>query len=135
VVIEIRRLSWLGTRTERHDDTVAFFRDVLGLEVRQSGEDFTILEVPGGASLEVFGPRCPYNRHLTYPVAGFLVADLDSALADLQAGGTEIVLPRQEGDTGAWFHFRAPDGFVYELTEEWADQPPGARTSPRFGRT
>lgn len=122
-MIQVERLSWLGTRTEHHDATVAFFRDELGLKVRQSEQDFTVLIVPGGASVEVFGPRCAYNRHLTHPVAGFLVADLGSALAHLEEIGTEIVLPTQVGDTGAWLHFRAPDGFVYELTEEWAAHP------------
>ena len=119
-MIQVQRLSWLGTRTTHHDATVAFFRGVLGLELRQSDQDFTVLIVPGGASVEVFGPRCPDNPHLTHPVAGFLVTDLTSALADLQEAGIEIVLPRQVGDTGAWLHFRAPDGFVYELTQEWA---------------
>ena len=49
-MIEIRRLSWLGTRTAHNDDAVAFFRDVLGMKVRQSDEDFTVLVVPGGST-------------------------------------------------------------------------------------
>jgi hypothetical protein len=28
------------------------------------------------------------------------------------------VLPIQDGGDRAWMHFRAPDGFVYELVEE-----------------
>jgi hypothetical protein len=35
-----------------------------------------VLKVPGGATVEVFGPTSPYNEHLTHPVAGFLVASL-----------------------------------------------------------
>ena len=123
--MDVQGISWLGTRTADHDLVVAFFSDVLGLPARQLADDFTVLSIPGGASLEVFGPRSPYNRHLTHPVAGFLVGDLVSALAELEVAGAEIVLPRQEGDTGAWLHFRAPDGFVYELTQRWlADAAP-----------
>lgn len=110
-------LSWLGTRTTRHDATVDFFRDVLGLAVEHAEPDFTVLTVPGGATLEVFGPGSSYNPHLTHPVAGFLVADLDGALAELQRAHVEIVLPIQRSGTGAWLHFRAPDEFVYELTQ------------------
>jgi hypothetical protein len=65
----------------------------------------------------VFGPTSAYNRLLTHPVAGFLVADLDEAAAELRAAGVEIVLDVQGGDTRRWLHFRAPDGFVYELVE------------------
>lgn len=119
--MQILRLSWVGTRTTDHDGTVAFFSDVLGLPVQHTAEDFTVLTVPGAASVEVFGPRSPFNPHLTHPVVGFAVADLESARAELEAAGTEIVLPVQTGDTGRWLHFRAPDGFVYELTEQWGD--------------
>jgi hypothetical protein len=77
-----------------------------------------MLDVPGGATVEVFAPASEYNRHLTDPVAGFRVADLDSAAAELQAAGIEIVLPVQKGGPRSWLHFRAPDGFVYELVED-----------------
>jgi catechol 2,3-dioxygenase-like lactoylglutathione lyase family enzyme len=77
-----------------------------------------VLEVPDGATVEVFGPASPYNRHLTHPVAGFLVSDLDDAVRELRAAGVEIVLPVQGGQTRSWMHFRAPDGFVYELVED-----------------
>jgi hypothetical protein len=77
-----------------------------------------VLDVPDGATVEVFGPVSPYNRHLTHPVAGFQVADLESAVAELQAAGIEIVLPVQEGGSRSWLHFGAPDGFVYELVKD-----------------
>lgn len=111
-------LHWVGTRTRSHDATVAFFAEVLGLPIELQQPDFTVLRVADGSSVEVFGPGTEYNRHLTHPVVGFLVDDLGAAAAELEQAGAEIVLPRQEGDTGAWLHVRAPDGFVYELSEE-----------------
>lgn len=116
--MRVLRLYWLGTRTRDHESTVDFFQNVLGLRVRHSGLDFTVLDVADGSTVEVFGPASEYNRHLTSPVAGFLVDDLSVADRELQRAGAEIVLPVQQGDTGAWLHFRAPDGFVYELSEE-----------------
>lgn len=118
--MRILGLHWVGTRTPHHDETVAFFTDVLGLPVELAEPDFTVLRVADGSSVEVFGPRSRYNAHLTSPVVGFLVDDLAAASAELQQAGAEIVLPRQQGDTGAWLHVRAPDGFVYELNEEHA---------------
>ena len=116
--MRVLSLAWVGTRTTEYAATVAFFRDVLGLGVHSSETDFTVLEVPDGATVEVFGPASAHNRHFTHPVAGFLVADLEEAERELRAAGIEIVLPIQSGDTRAWMHFRAPDGFIYEVIED-----------------
>ena len=117
--MKVTALHWLGTRTDQPDATAAFFRDVLGLPVEHAEQEFTVLRVADGATVEVFGSGSEFNAHLTHPVAGFLVEDLAGAAEELEAAGATIVLPRQEGDTKAWLHFRAPDGFLYELTEEW----------------
>lgn len=116
--MQVLSLAWVGTRTTEYAATLAFFTDVLGLGVHSAGTDFAVLQVPDGATVEVFGPASEYNQHLTHPVAGFLVADLGDAVAELQAAGAEIVLPVQSGEDRSWMHFRAPDGFVYELVED-----------------
>ena len=77
-IVRVLSLAWVGTRTTEYAETVAFFTDVLGLGVHSTQTDFAVLEVPDGATVEVFGPASEYNRHLTHPVAGFLVADLDA---------------------------------------------------------
>ena len=116
--MKVLGLVWVGTRTSSFAETTAFFRDVMGLAVHSSEPDFEVLSVPGGATVEVFGPSSEWNRHLTHPVAGFLVEDLGAAEEELRAAGAEIVLPVQGGGDRAWMHFRAPDGFVYELVED-----------------
>ena len=116
--MRVRSLVWVGTRTAEYAATVAFFRDVLGLGVQAAEDDLTVLDVPGGATVEVFGPASPFNAHLTHPVAGFAVDDLETADAELRAAGVEIVLPIQRGGPRSWLHFRAPDGFVYELVAD-----------------
>ena len=116
--MQVLRLNWVGTRTPEQASTVAFFRDVLGLPVLDDPGDFTVLAVPGGATVEVFGPGSPYNAHLTSPVAGFEVTDLAAAEQELRAAGAEIVLPITGGDGRRWLHFRAPDGHLYELSED-----------------
>ena len=115
--MRVLSLVWVGTRTTEYVATVAFFKDVLGLAAESSEPDFAVLDVPDGATVEVFGPTSRFNQHFTHPVAGFLVDDLDEALEELEAAGIEIVLPPQEG-VRSWVHFRAPDGFVYELVED-----------------
>ena len=116
--MEVLGLVWVGTRTTAFAETTAFFRDVMGLGVHSSEPDFEVLEVPDGSTVEVFGPSSEWNQHLEHPVAGFLVSDLDEAEAELRAAGAEIVLERQGGGERGWLHFRAPDGFVYELARD-----------------
>jgi catechol 2,3-dioxygenase-like lactoylglutathione lyase family enzyme len=118
--MEILKLAWVGTRTDRPQQTVAFFRDLLGLPVDIQREDFWMLRLPDGSKVEVFGPGNPVNRHFTTgPVAGFLVDDVFGATHELRSAGVEILLEPTVDESGnAWVHFRAPDGNVYEFTQD-----------------
>jgi catechol 2,3-dioxygenase-like lactoylglutathione lyase family enzyme len=120
IAMQILKLAWVGTRTEEADATAAFFRDVLGLRGDLLEPDFWLLKLPDGSKVEVFGPGTAVNRHFTTgPVAGFLVDDVATAAAELRAAGVEILLDSGIDASGnAWVHFRAPDGNIYELTQD-----------------
>lgn len=116
--MRITGLNWLGVRTDEYSDTVDFFTTILGLDVLDvDARGFTILSLPDKSTVEVFGPESQFNQHLQTPAPGFFVTDIDSADAELRRAGTEIVLPIQRGGPRSWLHFRAPDGFVYGLTQ------------------
>jgi catechol 2,3-dioxygenase-like lactoylglutathione lyase family enzyme len=118
--MRIIKLAWVGTRTDNAEATVAFFRDVLGLRLELDQPEFWMLKLPDGSKVEVFGPDSDVNRHFTTgPVAGFLVDDLQAATAELRAAGVEILYASGVDDSGnAWVHFRAPDGNIYECTQD-----------------
>jgi catechol 2,3-dioxygenase-like lactoylglutathione lyase family enzyme len=118
--MEIIKLAWVGTRTDNAEPTVQFFLDVLGLRLGLEHEGFWMLQLPDGSKVEVFGPETPANRHFTTgPVVGFLVDDVFSATAELRSAGIEILHDPEVDDHGnAWVHFRAPDGNVYEFTQD-----------------
>jgi predicted enzyme related to lactoylglutathione lyase len=117
--VRVRRLGWLGTRTEAAAATVKFFREVLGLEMENAGEDFWVGHIPEGGLVEVFGPASSHNRHFTTgPVVGFVVDDIEGGTAELRRAGVEVFGPYRADDGGAWVHFRAPDGRIYELTQD-----------------
>jgi predicted enzyme related to lactoylglutathione lyase len=108
---------WVGTRTTAFDETVAFFRDVLGLPLEEPEPDFGWSRMPDSSQFEVFGPTDEEHRHFsTGPVPEFLVDDLPAALAELEAAGVEILGEPKLRGTEGWLHFRAPDGNVYGLT-------------------
>jgi catechol 2,3-dioxygenase-like lactoylglutathione lyase family enzyme len=118
--MRIIKLAWVGTRTENYQATADFFRDALGLRPDLDLPGFRVLKLPDGSKVEVFGPDSDINRHFTTgPVAGFLVDDLQAATDELRTQGVEILLlTENDGSGNAWVHFRAPDGNIYEFTQD-----------------
>jgi catechol 2,3-dioxygenase-like lactoylglutathione lyase family enzyme len=115
----IKGLVWVGTRTQRYQEMVAFYRDTLGLPLELEEGEFALFRLPDGSKAEVFGSSDTEHTHFsTGPVAGFLVDDVESAREVLEAQGIEFIGPVHVWElTGeAWSHFRAPDGNVYEIT-------------------
>lgn len=115
--MNVKGIVWLGTRTERFEQMTGFCRDLLGMSQQTLEPGFAVFELPNGDLFEVFGADREINTFMTHPVAGFLVEDIQAARDELEAQGIEFIGPI-EGDTEdyKWTHFRAPDGFVYELT-------------------
>ena len=115
--MKIKGLIWLGTRTPHFEQMTAFCRDVMGLNPKQMSPGFAIFDMPNGDRLEIFGSDTPQNAFMTHPIAGFLVDDIVSARAEMEEEGIEFIGPiHGSPDDYAWSHFRAPDGFIYELT-------------------
>jgi catechol 2,3-dioxygenase-like lactoylglutathione lyase family enzyme len=109
----------LGTRTDRFDEMRDFFLHITGVEPRIDEPGFVVFDLASGHRLEVFGAREGEKSRMDAPVAGFLVADVPAARAELEERGIEFLddIGRAE-DGNCWSHFRAPDGHVYELTEQ-----------------
>ena len=40
--MKVERIAWLGTRTERLDETTSFLRDVLGLSIEHTEDGFAM---------------------------------------------------------------------------------------------
>jgi hypothetical protein len=64
--------------------------------------------------VEVFRPEARYDFATTGPIPGFLVDDVEGAMDELRSAGVELLGSGRWHDD-AWQHFRAPDGFVYEV--------------------
>ena len=107
----------------------AFYTEVLGLSViaetyRAERDSWKLdLALPGGGQIELFTfpaappratrPEAQGLRHLC-----FAVADLDVAVAELEAQGLTVEPIRLDRGTGARFTFFAdPDGLPLELYE------------------
>jgi len=122
--MRVRKIGFVGTRTERPEAMAAFLEDVLGLTAEHAGNDMWAFRLPDGSVAEVFGPSL--NEHLTTgPVPEFQVDDVEAATEELRRAGVEIVFgpQRSEGAGLAWTHFRAPDGNVYGVIEDLRASP------------
>ena len=113
----IEGIAWLGTRTARFAEMVAFMRDALGLPPEHRGGDNVAFTLPNGDQFEVFAPDDGERPPFDAPVGGFRVDDIDAARAELEAKGVDFLNPIERYKSVAWTHFRAPDGFVYEITQ------------------
>src|SRR5262245_44017117 len=115
--MRIKGIVWLGTRTAHFDEMMTLYQQVMGLTPTLLERGFAVFDLPNGDKLELFGEETPFNTFMTHPVAGFLVDDIGAARAEMEATGIEFIDPiHTDPDGYAWTHFRAPDGFVYELT-------------------
>ncbi|MGQ0668776.1 MAG: VOC family protein [Actinomycetota bacterium] len=114
--MEIRRLGWLGVRTERFDEMVTFLREILGLSLELEQPGRAMFRLSNGDPIDVFDAGLEqYSHFTTGPVVGFVVDDVEASRSELEAAGGELVGPLQRGDGFVWAHFRAPDGNLYEL--------------------
>jgi catechol 2,3-dioxygenase-like lactoylglutathione lyase family enzyme len=122
--VHVNGLGWLGTRTREYDAMVAFYKDVLRLELVHEEPGFAVFRCANGDLVEVLGADDDQKHTFftTGPVAGFQVDDVDAAKAELEAAGIEFLGDRGSTTEGhAWWHFRGPDGNVYEITSAPVD--------------
>jgi catechol 2,3-dioxygenase-like lactoylglutathione lyase family enzyme len=125
--MDVRRLGFLGTRTNDFAETTRFFRDVLGLAVHYEEPDFAMLSLPGAEHdfVEIIGPDADDSEfqaatYTTGPVVSFVVGDVVAARAELEAAGVELldeITSSRSIEGLAWFHFRGPDGYVYSMMQ------------------
>jgi catechol 2,3-dioxygenase-like lactoylglutathione lyase family enzyme len=111
--MKVRRIAWLGVRTNHADAMVAFLQATLGLTLEHADEGQWVFSLPDGSKAEVFSSESPHNEHFgSAPVAGFYVDDVAAAARELREAGVEIAHGPVFDDDGdaAWVHFRAPDG-------------------------
>ena len=133
--MRVRRLSFLGVKTDDFEAMTAFVRDVLGLEPGHRDEGWAVFQLASGDRdlVEVYRPGGYDERLLpaaaTGPTVAFGVDDLLAARDELVAAGIEIVADVVWADEAfgsssyegfGWLFFRAPDGNVYALQQDQA---------------
>lgn len=113
--MRILGLCFAGTATDNRDAMRGFLQNVLGLSTTDvPGIEADWFDLPDGTAFAVAstGGMGETGRSI-----GFLVDDLDAALAELHEQGVEADDEVSENAVSRYAHFVAPDGRLYELVE------------------
>lgn len=109
-------IGFIGFRTDRFDEMVTLFRDLIGLSVVREAPGATWFRLGMGAELHVYADTDPDHAFFTTgPVVGLRVEDLEVTRAGMKAAGLDMLTDIERADGAAWCHFRAPDGTVMEI--------------------
>ena len=113
--MRISGIVFAGTATGRRAEMTAFTRDVLGLAPAQvTGVEADLFDLPDGSSFAVASPD---GMGDTSRSMGFLVDDIESAVAELVEAGAEVDAAISGNGREKYVHFTAPDGQLYELVQ------------------
>jgi catechol 2,3-dioxygenase-like lactoylglutathione lyase family enzyme len=129
--MRVRRVGYVGMRTDDVDGMTRFLRDVLGLEPVGESEQGTFQRLPTHRLdfVEVYSREVRDSRLIPDEVdfmLAFVVDDVREALAEVEAAGLEVVggpvwaaeaFHDPTLDGFAWFFVRAPDGRVYAIEQ------------------
>lgn len=112
----VRSLGFLGVRTPAFDETVALYRDVLGLMPIHLAPGAAWFRADDGAQIHVYAETDTDHAFFgSGPVVGLVVDDFEVTRAAMVASGIEFIGDPQRDGEAAWNHFRGPDGNVYEI--------------------
>ena len=122
----VLKVGFVGIRTDRLDETVALFRDVLGVPVTRQTDDLVGFKLADGTVLELYGRANEFHSFFTTgPVVAFRVDNFDVARRAMLAAGVKFIGDVQHADGVSWQHFHGPDGTVLEILG------PGQGANPR----
>jgi lactoylglutathione lyase len=128
--MKVKKLLHTRMRVSDMDETIAFYRDVLGLEVLERktsprGSHLAFLAAPNSQELiELcsFPPSGPVKVQEDLVHLAFEVENLDETIQALNAKQVKITDGPTRSSSGSRFIFiDAPDGYEVELIE----RPPG----------
>lgn len=124
--MKVTKLLHTRMRVSDMEQTIAFYREVLGLEVLERktsprGSHLAFLKVPNSdelIELTSFPPSGPVKVQEDLVHLAFQVESLDDTIAALTAKGVRITDGPTQTSSGSRFLFiDAPDGYEIELIE------------------
>ena len=112
----VQSIGFVGMRTERLDETVRPFRDVIGASITRQSNGMVGFTLADGTVFEVYGPSDKFHAFFTTgPVVGFRVDNFDETRRAMVAARVNFIGSPQSSAGVSWQHFVCPDGTVAEI--------------------
>ena len=75
----IKGINWVGVRTEKFNEAVAFYKDTLNIKPVAERSGFVAFRLQNGDMIEIFANDDEAHKHFTTgPVVGFAVDDIEN---------------------------------------------------------
>jgi len=113
----IKRVNWLEVKVTDVKEAVSFYRDVLGLKVKQEWSNYVIFDLPGTLTFAIMlGGR--KGRKEGAPNIYFAVENLDAEFEKLKAKGVNFIeSPKKQYWGGYAAVFADPNENLFYLTQ------------------
>ena len=113
----VLKVGFVGIRSDRLDETVALFRDVIGVPVTRETDNLVGFRLADGTVLELYGPANEFHAFFTTgPVVALQVDNFDVTLRAMLAAFVNFIGDVQHADGISWQHFYCPDGAIFEIS-------------------
>jgi catechol 2,3-dioxygenase-like lactoylglutathione lyase family enzyme len=110
-------VDFVGVRTNRFDETVALFRDVMGMPVTRQTDGLVGFRLGDETVVEIYGQTAEFHTFFTTgPVVAFQVENFDRTRQAMLNAGITFIGDVQSADCKTWQHFYGPDGTVLEIS-------------------
>jgi catechol 2,3-dioxygenase-like lactoylglutathione lyase family enzyme len=125
----IRHISSIAEIVDDLEETIRFYREVLGLEVKhEAGSGYALVEVEGtlhfgiwergNAAVATFGDRSQKEKIPLGFSIGYEVDAVEGSVDEIEARGWSIIHPRKEETWGqVTARFYSPSGALCEFSE------------------
>ena len=113
----IKRVNWLEVKVTDMKKAIAFYRDVLGLKVKNEWPNYVIFDLPGTLTLAIMlgGKK---GRKEGAPNIYFAVEDLDAEYEKLKEKGIKFIAsPKKQYWGGYAALFADPDENLFYLVQ------------------
>jgi catechol 2,3-dioxygenase-like lactoylglutathione lyase family enzyme len=122
--MRITGINWILAPSRSFEQSVAFFRDVMGMAATEEGVPVTDtqfsryaqIKMPNGMVLEIVEPNEAVAHLYDAPIISLTVDDVAQARRELESRQIEFLTATFDAKQGwGWTYFRAPDGTLYQL--------------------
>lgn len=123
-------IKWIGVCTDKFEESVCFFKNVMGLEITQEGvpkidtqfSKYCVFKSESDVMFEVFQPSDEIRGRYTGPVVSFTVDNLKNSYEEMKNRVEFITSEITDGATWRWRYFRAVDDNIYQIQQRFEEK-------------